>query len=157
MKKLLALASLALVLLVSSSFAQEATKKKLPAEPVEAQKKKITVEDTKPVTKPVEKTQKAPKTAFVPTVAGTVVSLSKLATDGAGIVTKAEAEAMVKAGEPLALKSGENLYLIYNAKNFFDGKSLAKFAEAKNLGVEGELKQVGGMNVVIAKKIQVVE
>jgi len=157
MKKLLILATLVFAVLVSGINAQEeATKRKLPSEPEEAQKRKLTTEDTKPIA--VEKPQARPASAaFKADVSGVVVSLAKLAFDGDATVTKAEAEALAKDGHPLALKSGDIIYLIYNAKNVFNGKSLARFADAKNLGIEGEVKQIGGMNVVIAKKIQPID
>ncbi len=158
MKKLMILAALVFAVLVSGINAQEeATKRKLPSEPEEAQKRKLTTEDTKPIA--VEKPQARPaaKTAFEPIVSGVVVAVSRLAFHGDPTLNKADAMALAKEGQPLALKSGDNVYLIYNAKNVFDGKALANFADSKNIGIEGELKQIGGMNVVIAKKIQPID
>lgn len=155
MKKMFLMFAMALALLASSSNAQEAVKKKLPAEAVEVKKKTLPADASKPIVTP--KTQKAATSEFKADVSGVVISLAKLAMGADPIVTKAEAEDLVKKGQPLALKSGEDIFLIYNSKNVFDGKSLAKFADAKNLGVSGEVKYVDGFGVVIAKKVQPVE
>lgn len=72
-------------------------------------------------------------------------------------VTKAEAEDLVKKGQPLALKANDQIYLVYNTKNNYDGKSLAKFADAKNLGIAGEVRYINGFAVVFAKQMQPVE
>lgn len=114
---------------------------------------------TRPVAeapKAAPKTQKA-ATQFKADITGTVISLTKLAMDADPSVTKAEAEELVKKGQPLAFKSGNDIYLVYNAKNAFDSKNLAKYAEVKNLGIAGEIKFVNGFGVITAKQIQPVE
>lgn len=154
MKKTLLFALILIGFGLASATAQEEAQMKTRQKPAEAEMR------TRPqaeAPKATEKVQKASKTAFTPNVTGTVISLAKLAMGADPSVTKAEAEDLVKKGQPLALKAGEEIYLIYNAKNVFDGKSLAKFAEAKNLGVAGEVKYVNGFAVVIANKIQPVE
>lgn len=107
--------------------------------------------------KAAPKTQKAATTQFKADITGSVISLTKLAMEADPSVTKAEAEDLVKKGQPLAFKSGDDIYLVYNAKKAFDGKSLAKYAEVKNLGIAGEIKYVNGFGVITAKQIQPVE
>jgi hypothetical protein len=153
MKKTIAILSL-IILFALGINAQEAVKKTLPQEPAEASKKTLTQE----ATKPVAQTQKSAKqTQFKADVTGQVISLTKLAMGGIPTVTKAEAEELVKKGQPLALKSNDQIYLVYNTKNAFDGKSLAKYAEVKNLGIAGEVRYINGFAVIFAKQIQPVE
>lgn len=154
MKKIFFICLVVITSLAISLEAQEAVKKKLPDAPETATKKSLTVENTKPIAAP--KTQKA-ATQFKADITGTVISLTKLAMDADPSVTKAEAEELVKKGQPLAFKSGNDIYLVYNAKNAFDSKNLAKYAEVKNLGIAGEIKFVNGFGVITAKQIQPVE
>ncbi len=156
MKKFLLMVTMSLLLVVSSSFSQEeAVKKKLPTAPVETQKKTLPSDVSKPIG--VEKTQKAKANAFKADVSGRVISLAKLAMGFDATLTKTEAEDLVKKGQPLALKQGDEIYLVYNSKNMFDGKSLAKYAEVTNLGISGEIKYLNGFPVIIAKKMQAID
>lgn len=153
MKKIFGLLSLFAFLFVAVN-AQEAVKKTLPQEPAEATKKTLSQESAKPIAQP----QKAAKTQqFKADVTGQVISLTKLAMDADPIVSKAEADEMVKKNQPLALKSADQIYLVYNTKNAFDGRSLAKFAGVKNLGVAGEIRYINGFAVIFAKQMQPVE
>lgn len=142
MKKILLVLALFSFIALNSN-AQEAVKKSL-KKPEEAQKKTLAAP-----AKPEKKAEKAQE-KFTPDIKGVVVSLPKLASGADASVTKADAE----KAQPLAVKSGDKVYLVYNAKNAFDGKSLIKLAEAKNIGIQGEVKTVNGFNVIVAKKIQ---
>ncbi|GEM_PF-2507649 len=153
MKKIIGLFSLFAFLFVVVN-AQEAVKKTLPQEPAEATKKTLTQEATKPVAQP----QKAVKTQqFKADVTGQVISLTKLAMGADPVVTKAEADEMVRKNQPLALKAADQIYLVYNTKNAFDGRSLAKFAGVQNLGIAGEIRYINGFAVIFAKQMQPVE
>lgn len=156
MKKLIGILSLIAILFVGIN-AQEAVKKTLPQEPAEATKKTLTPEASKPVAQPQKTAQTQKAQQFKADVTGQVISLTKLAMGADPIVTKSEAEEMVKKGQPLALKSSDQIYLVYNTKNAFDGKSLAKFAEVKNLGIAGEIRYINGFAVIFAKQMQPVE
>lgn len=153
MKKTIILMIIALGFASSFATAQEESQMKTRQKPVETEMRTRPVETPKVAEKPM----KGKSAEFKADVTGKVISLAKLSMGGDASVTKAEAEELVKAGQPLAIKQGEEIFMVYNAKNMFDGKSLVKYAEANNLGIAGEVKYVDGFAVIIAKKMQVID
>lgn len=85
---------------------------------------------------------------------GQVVSLSKIATGGDGTVSRDEAKAMLEKGDPLCFKSGKTIYFVMSEGGSYAGKDLAKYADAKTLGVKGTAKKVKGINFIISTMIK---
>lgn len=149
MKKIIMALLLTVALSLNVANAQEAVKKSLPKPPEEATKRSLST----PAKAAPEKTVKT-LAKFEPVVTGTVISLNKLGATGDGTITKAEAAELVKTGQPLAVKAGNKIVLVFNSNGAFAGKSLAKYAESNTIAIAGELKQVNGMDAVIMTKIQ---
>lgn len=83
---------------------------------------------------------------------GRAVSL-KDAVTGTGVVSKAEAEALVAKGQPMVFLSDGKIYFVYNANGSFASKKLAGFADRSEIGLIGKSKVVNGLNIFIADKI----
>lgn len=87
---------------------------------------------------------------------GSIVSMTDFFL-GKETITKPDAVAKADQGSPIVLKVGEGkkakLYFVINEDGSFGGKNLAKYAANKKVAVEGATKTVGGVNYIIATKI----
>ncbi len=88
---------------------------------------------------------------------GTVISLTDLAKGGTGKIKRDEAEKSAEAGNPMVYMVGTGksakIYFVMNSDGTFAGKKLAKYAHITKLGIEGTVKTINGVNVIMADKI----
>lgn len=96
---------------------------------------------------------KAPK----PTV-GKVISLTDYLATGKETIKKDEAVAQADKGNAIVLLVGEGkkakVYILINEDGSFGSKNLAKYAANKKVAVFGKVTAKGGVNYIIAEKIE---
>ena len=84
---------------------------------------------------------------------GKVVKLSSALTGNHEALTASRVEELVKAGQYVGFLADGNFYMVYNTGGTYDWKGLAKVAGQESVTIEGEAKKVGGLNIILAKKI----
>ncbi len=164
MKRILAL-MIMFAFLISTVYAQEATKKtlggsqKLPPPSSEVKKDeatKKTLTETKTTTKTTTSVQKSAK-AKKP-IKGRIASLTGLFMGGDGKVSKDQAVSLAEKGDPIVFVVGDGkkakIYFVYNTDGTFGGKNLAKYANNKFVGIIGKTSTKNGINFFIAEMIE---
>ncbi|MBI5325298.1 MAG: hypothetical protein HZB41_08530 [Ignavibacteriae bacterium] len=149
--------------LVSSVYAQEATKKtlggsqKTPPPSSEVKKDEATKKTlTETTTKTTATTQKAVKGKKP--IKGRIASLTGLFMGGDGKVTKDQAVSQADKGDPIVFVVGDGknakIYFVYNTDGSFGGKNLARYANNKFVGIVGKTSTKNGIKFIIAEIIE---
>lgn len=96
---------------------------------------------------------KAPKP-----IVGKVISITDYLVSGKENVKKEDAIAQAEKGTAIALLVGEGkkakVYFVLNEDGTFGSKNLAKYAANKQVAVYGKTLTKGGVNYIIAEKIE---
>ncbi len=152
MKKILILLSLGLILINTLTFAQRSQR----STPTETQQQPQEQIQEQTQTRSGNQAQQMPfadpKTKF--NFRGYVVSLSKVMLGQEGRVTKEEAEALVKNGQPLALMVNKKVMLVFNADGSYASNLLAKLAPYNTIGVIGKKLTRSGITFIQAADMQ---
>jgi hypothetical protein len=89
---------------------------------------------------------------------GNICDLSKVIKGGEGKLSKEKAAKLLSRAQPLVLKTEKGkVYFVFNADGSYAGKKLAAYAGSSLVGINGKLKKVNGMNIIIADKMDKVK
>jgi hypothetical protein len=84
---------------------------------------------------------------------GKVVKLADVTTGNYEALTAARVKALVMAGQYVGFLSDGTFYMVFNGAGNYDWKSLAKVADKASVTIEGKLKKVNGVSVIVATKV----
>lgn len=89
---------------------------------------------------------------------GHVCELAKEMQGRDGKLTKDKAMKVFAKAQPLVLKTEKGkIYFVFNTDGSYAGKKLAAYAGPSLLGINGKLKKVNGMSIIIAEKMDKVK
>ena len=83
-------------------------------------------------------------------VKGYVVSLTDVYKGTESMITVDRAKELHSAGQPLAFKSGNNVYIVVNPGMNIDAKNLVRNA-GKEITIQGDVKNVKGFSYLLEK------
>jgi hypothetical protein len=108
----------------------------------------VVVEKSEPV---AEKShaKEVKKKATIGEWTGYICALQDYIMDKPKKISIAEAKALRTKGRMLAFITGDKAYIVYSTSGVYAGKRLVKKA-GKNFTIKGKLKNVGGMQIIIA-------
>lgn len=84
---------------------------------------------------------------------GKVVKLADATTGNYEALTTARVKELVMAGQYVGFLSNGTFYMVFNAAGNYDWKHLAKVASQSTVTIEGKLKRVNGVSVIVATKV----
>jgi ElaB/YqjD/DUF883 family membrane-anchored ribosome-binding protein len=84
---------------------------------------------------------------------GKVVKLTDAITGNYESLNAGRVKELVMAGQYVGFLSDGQFYMVYNAAGNYDWKNLARVADQESVTIQGKVKKVGGMSVIMATDI----
>lgn len=82
---------------------------------------------------------------------GFTVNLAAVTKGDTKKLDKNTAMTLFKNNQVLGFMSDGNVYMVYNSSGMYDGKELVRNADSESYTIGGTMKNINGMNVIIAK------
>jgi len=84
---------------------------------------------------------------------GKVVKLTDAITGNYEALNASRVKELVMAGQYVGFLSDGQFYMVYNAAGNYDWKNLARVAGQESVNIQGKVKKVGGMSIILATDI----
>jgi hypothetical protein len=85
---------------------------------------------------------------------GYVVNVGMASTSNVKKLSKAEAAEQMKNNQIIGFFSDGKVYLVYNTDGTYASRDLAKNADSDSFTIMGDMSNINGMNVIIAKSFK---